>query len=130
MDIANSFTKEPGTSNSAETIFYAFPFAVPDSVFHIDIPGVVAKYPDEFRPETHWNYMPAQSFVSVSNERMNIVLATREAPNFSFRRCGSISITFLYRSARRRIFAMPLTKQTVNKHDFDHEAAPTSFATH
>ena len=101
VDIANSFTKEPARA-TRRNVFYAFPFAVPDGVFHIDIPGVVAKYPDEFRPETHWNYMPAQSFVSVSNERMNIVLATREAPNFSFRAMRNISTTFLCRTRRAR----------------------------
>jgi alpha-mannosidase len=128
LDIANSFAKEPGTGNSAETIFYAFPFAVPDGVFHIDIPGVVAKYPDEFRPETHWNYMPAQSFVSVSNERMNIVLATREAPNFSFRAMRKYFDHLpLPDTPRTRLFAMPLTKQTVNKHDFDHEGGTYEF---
>ncbi|MCI0542006.1 MAG: hypothetical protein L0Z50_42965, partial [Verrucomicrobiales bacterium] len=128
VDIANSFTKEPGTGNSAETIFYAFPFAVPDGVFHVDIPGVVAKYPDEFRRETHWNFMPAQSFVSVSNKRMNIVLATREAPNFSFRAMRKYFDHLpLPDTPRTRIFAMPLTKQTVNKHDFDHEGGTYEF---
>ncbi|MCA1584929.1 MAG: hypothetical protein LC791_09215 [Acidobacteria bacterium] len=122
LEIRNSFTKEPGTSNSAETVFYAFPFAMPQGVFHIDIPGVVAKYPDEFRRETHWTYMPAQSFVSVSNDRMNVVLATREAPNFVFR---SMRKYFQHQplpdTPRTTIFAMPLSKQTVNKHDYDAE---------
>ncbi|MGH9661573.1 MAG: glycosyl hydrolase-related protein [Bryobacteraceae bacterium] len=128
LEIANSFTKEPGTSNSAETIFYAFPIAVPGGIFHIDIPGVVARYPDEFRQETHWTYMPAQSFVSVSNNRMNVVLATREAPNFSFRTMRKYFEHLpLPETPATRIFAMPLSKQTVNKHDYDQQGGTYEF---
>ncbi len=128
LEIGNSFTKEPGTTNSAETIFYAFPFAVPGGVFHIDIPGVVAKYPQEFRQETHWTYMPAQSFVSVSNDRMNVVLATREAPNFVFRSMRKYFQHLpLPDNASTTVFAMPLSKQTVNKHDYDAEGGTYEF---
>ncbi|MGH9427141.1 MAG: hypothetical protein ACRD2L_12660, partial [Terriglobia bacterium] len=54
LDIQNNFTKEPGKTDSAETVFYAFPFAVAGGAFRIDIPGVVAQYPEEFRQETEW----------------------------------------------------------------------------
>jgi alpha-mannosidase len=128
LEIGNSFTKEPGTSNSAETVFYAFPINVPDGIFHIDIPGVVARYPEEFRPETHWTYMPAQSFVSVSNQRMNVVLATREAPNFVFRTMRKyFEHLSLPNTPSTRIFSMPLSKQTVNKHDYDHQGGTYEF---
>ncbi len=128
LDLTNSFTKEPGKTNSAETVFYAFPFAVPGGMFHVEIPGVVAKYPDEFRPETEWTYMPAYSFVSASNDRVSMVLASREAPNFSFR---SMRKFFEHRLlpdlANTTIFAMPLTKQSVNRHDFDFEGGTYEF---
>ncbi len=129
VDIVNSFTKEPGTTSSAETVFYAFPFAVPGGGFHMDIPGVVARYPEEFRKETQWTYMPAQSFVAASSERMNIVLATREAPNFAFR---SMRRYFDHQPlpsiANTHVFAMPLSKQTVNRHDFDREGGTYTFS--
>jgi alpha-mannosidase len=128
LDISNSFTKEGGKSNSAETILYAFPFAVEDGAFHIDIPGVVARYPEDFRKETHWTYMPAQSFVSVDNKRMNIVLATREAPDFSFRTARPYFQHLpLPETPRTRVFAMPLTKQTVNRHDYDLDGGTYEF---
>jgi len=128
LEIANSFTKEAGKSNSPETILYAFPFAVTDGGFHIDVPGVVAKYPEEFRKETHWTYMPAQSFVSVDNARMNIVLATREAPDFSFRTARPYFKHLpLPETPRTRVFSMPLSKQTVNRHDYDSEGGSYEF---
>jgi len=58
LEIENSFTKAPGRSGSNETVFYAFPFAAPKGRFCLDMPGVVARYADDFRPETDWTIMP------------------------------------------------------------------------
>src|SRR4029450_11159609 len=119
------------TSNSAETVFYAFPINVPDGIFHIDIPGVVARYPEEFRPAPPGPYMPAQSFVSLSNQRMNVVLATREAPNFVFRTMRKyFEHLSLPNTPSTRIFSMPLSKQTVNKHYYNHKDRHYEFHQH
>jgi len=122
LDIENRFTKEPGKSASNETVFYAFPFAVPQGKFFLDIPGVVARYPEDFRPETDWSIMPAQSFAAVANAHTTVLVATREAPNFEF----SAMRKFFDHPAQpdlatTTIFAQPLTKQSVNKDDYDLE---------
>ncbi|MGH9427140.1 MAG: hypothetical protein ACRD2L_12655, partial [Terriglobia bacterium] len=72
--------------------------------------------------------MPAQSFVSVSNERLSVLLATREAPNFAFRSMRKFFEHLpLPDLANSTLFAMPLTKQSVNKHDFDFEGGTYDF---
>lgn len=128
LDIENRLTKEPGKSGSNETVFYAFPFAVPQGRFFLDIPGVVARYPEDFRPETDWSIMPAQSFVAVANEEVTTLVATREAPNFEF----SAMRKFFDHPARpdlsaTTIFAQPLTKQSVNRDDYDLEGGTYVF---
>jgi hypothetical protein len=128
LDIENSFTKEPGTTASAETVFYAFPFDVPGGVFHLDIPGVVARYPDEFRAETAWAYMPAQSFAAASNDRVTMLLATREVPNVAF--CAMRKFFAHERQpdlSNTTVFAMPLTKQSVNRHDNEFRGGTYTF---
>jgi hypothetical protein len=128
LDITNSFTKEPGHTNSAETVFYAFPFAASGGVFHLDIPGVVVRYPDEFRPETEWTYMPAQSFISASNDKVTIIVAAREAPNFAFKSMRKFFAHELLPDLdNTTVFAMPLTKQSVNRHDYDYEGGTYEF---
>jgi hypothetical protein len=128
VDIENSFTKEPGTTASAETVFYAFPFDVPGGVFHLDIPGVVVRCPDEFRAETAWAYMPAQSFAAASNDRVTMLLARREVPNVAF---SSMRKFFAHERdpdvSNSTIFAMPLTKQSVNRHDNDYKGGSYTF---
>jgi alpha-mannosidase len=120
VEIQNRFTKQPGKTASNETVFYAFPFAVPDGKFHLDIPGVVARYPEDFRPETDWSIMPAQSFAAVASGEVCVLVATREAPNFEF----SAMRKFFDHPAKpdlstTTLFAQPLTKQTVNRDDYD-----------
>ena len=128
LDIENTFTKQPGKTASNETVFYAFPFAAAGGQWRLDIPGVVARYPQDFRPETDWSIFPAQSFVSVANDLVNVVLATREAPNFEF---GSMRKFFDHPAepdvSNTWIFAQPLTKQTVNKDDYDWEGGTYRF---
>lgn len=128
LDIENQFTKEPGASGSHETVFYAFPFAVPKGKFLLDIPGVVARYPEDFRQETDWSIMPAQSFAAVANDEITALVATREAPNFEF----SAMRKFFDHPAQpdlatSTIFAQPLTKQTVNGDDYDLEGGTYVF---
>ena len=120
LEIENRFTKQPGKSASNETVFYAFPFAVPQGKFFLDIPGVIARYPEDFRSETDWTIMPAQSFAAVANDKLSVSVATREAPNFEF----SAMRKFFDHPAQpdlstTTLFAQPLTKQTVNKDDYD-----------
>ena len=128
LEIENRFTKQPGQSASNETVFYAFPFAVPQGKFFLDIPGVVARYPEDFRPETDWSIMPAQSFAAVANADITVLVATREAPNFEF----SAMRKFFEHPAQpdlstTTLFAQPLTKQSVNKDDYDLEGGEYVF---
>ena len=128
LEIENRFTKQPGKSASNETVFYAFPFAVPQGKFFLDIPGVVARYPEDFRPETDWSIMPAQSFAAVANADITVLVATREAPNFEF----SAMRKFFDHPAQpdlstTTLFAQPLTKQSVNKDDYDLEGGDYVF---
>lgn len=128
LEIENRFTKQPGKSASNETVFYAFPFAVPQGKFCLDIPGVVARYPEDFRPETDWSIMPAQSFAAVANADISVLVATREAPNFEF---SAMRKFFDHPTqpdlSTTTIFAQPLTKQSVNKDDYDLEGGDYVF---
>ena len=128
LDIENQFTKEPGRSGSHETVFYAFPFAIPHGEFFLDIPGVVARYPKDFRPETDWSIMPAQSFVAIANQEVTAIVATREAPNFEF---SAMRKFFDHPTqpdlATTTVFAQPHTKQTVNNDDYDLEGGTYAF---
>ena len=128
LEIENRFTKQPGKSASNETVFYAFPFAVPQGKFCLDIPGVVARYPEDFRPETDWSIMPAQSFAAVANAEISVLVATREAPNFEV---SAMRKFFDHPTqpdlATTTIFAQPLTKQSVNKDDYDLEGGDYVF---
>ena len=128
LEIENRFTKQPGKSASNETVFYAFPFAVLQGKFYLDIPGVVARYPEDFRPETDWSIMPSQSFAAVANGDTTVLVATREAPNFEF----SAMRKFFDHPAQpdlstTTLFAQPLTKQSVNKDDYDLEGGDYVF---
>jgi hypothetical protein len=128
LDIENTFTKQPGKTASNETVFYAFPFAMTGGQWRLDIPGVVARYPQDFRSETDWSIFPAQSFVSVASDGVNVVLATRESPDFEFGSMRKFSDHPAQPDVSNSwIFAQPLTKQTVNKDDYDWEGGTYRF---